>query len=75
MSLSFLSTFTIPVPFLGSLYVELDATDAFRGRLLQGSKYHGETFVRIAFIHAIWTPRNWSLDHGERPAAHPVADR
>lgn len=54
--------FTISIPLIGKLYVDLDSTDAIRGRILQCTRYRSETFVRVAFIHAVWTPRSWKRD-------------
>ena len=53
-------SFTIPL--LGGVYVDLVATDAFRGRILQCIQYRGERFIRICFIHAIYTPKGYKHD-------------
>lgn len=50
-------SFSFTIPMLGGVYVDLVATDAFRGRMLQSISYRGERFIRIAFIHAIYTPK------------------
>lgn len=52
---------TIPVPFLGTVYVDLVAERALEGRIFQNELYRGERFIRAAFIHAIYTPKGYQF--------------
>jgi hypothetical protein len=66
MSLSF----TLPIPFKGTLYVSIGRNhDHLLDSILGSISYRGERFIRIACLYAIFTPHDWNADDhfGPRP--------